>query len=202
MAFPTLARRLQRTQLQLFLPFLLHPHSTSPSLLSESSHYRFSQAFHQTLSVPPQNSLQTLHFSTLQHNSSQILSDPFEFNPERLQIHDDLQDPGLLLFLKELEQVSRLPTEAEAMASLDESGIESSPDMVLSAIWALRKECRLALLAFKWGERWGCSDEQAWNLMIWVLGSHRKFNTAWCLIRDLHRSSLDTRRAMLIMIDR
>ena len=38
--------------------------------------------------------------------------------------------------------------------------------------------------------------------MVWVLGNHRKFNTAWILIRDLHRSLMSTRKAMLIMIDR
>ncbi|PON89322.1 Pentatricopeptide repeat [Trema orientale] len=204
MAFPTLARRLQRTHLQHLSPLvLLQPRLTSASLLSQSSHFSFSQAFHQTLSIPSRNSpLQTLRFSTLQRHPSETLGDPFEFNPERIQIHDELQDPGLLRFFKQLEQVAKLLSEAEAMASLDESGIEPSRVMVRSAIWALRKECRLAFLAFKWGDRWGCCDEEAWNLMIWVLGTHRKFNSAWCLIRDLHRSSMDTRRAMLVMIDR
>lgn len=203
MAFATVARRLQRTQLHLLSSFvLLYHHSPSPFLISLSSRYYFSQSFRQTPSIPSQNYLQILRVSTLQHHLSQTLIDPFEFNPERFQIHDDLQDPGFLRFREVLEQVSQLPTEAEAMASLGESGIEPSQDMVRSAIWTLRNECRLALLAFKWGEKWGCSDEEAWNLMIWVLGNHRKFNTAWCLIRDLHRSSMDTRRAMLIMVDR
>ncbi|KAM6602384.1 hypothetical protein CsatA_021993 [Cannabis sativa] len=205
MSFATIGRRLHRiqTHLQFLLPLvLLSPHSTSASLLSHSSHHCLFQAFHRTLSTHQKSPLQVHHFSTLQQHSSRFLGDPFEFNPERFQIHDELQHPGLHRLLKLLEQVAPLPTEAEAMASLDESGIESSVDMVRSAIWVLRKECKLALLAFKWGDRWGCCDEEAWNLMIWVLGNHRKFNTAWCLIRDLHRSSMDTRRAMLIMIDR
>lgn len=90
------------------------------------------------------------------------------------------------------------------MAFLVDSGIEADAEMVYSAIWETREEWRLALLAFKWGERCSCSDEKACNLMIWVLGNHRKFNTAWCLIRDMHmlRSKLDTGQAMLIMIDR
>lgn len=88
------------------------------------------------------------------------------------------------------------------MSSLDESGIEANRDMLCSALWALREEWKLAFLAFKWGEKCGCSDEETFNFLIWVLGNHRKFNTAWCLIRDMHRSSMDTRRAMLIMIDR
>lgn len=88
------------------------------------------------------------------------------------------------------------------MSSLEESCVEVSPELVRSAIWVLREDWRVAFLAFKWGEKWDCCDEEAWILMVWVLGSHRKFNTAWCLIRDLHRSSMDTRRAMLVMIDR
>lgn len=88
--------------------------------------------------------------------------------------------------------------------SLDESGIEVNREIVCSAIWESREEWRLAFLAFKLGEKWGCTDEKACYLMIWILGDHRKFNIAWCLIRDMHthRSKMDTRRAMLIMIDR
>ena len=88
------------------------------------------------------------------------------------------------------------------MTSLDDSGIEVNSEMIYSAVWELREEWRLALLAFKWSEKWGCADEKSRNLLIWVLGNHRKFNTAWCLIRDMHQSKVDTRRAMLIMIDR
>ena len=88
------------------------------------------------------------------------------------------------------------------MTSLDDSGIEVNSEMIYSAVWELREEWRLALLAFKWSEKWGCADEKSRNLLIWVLGNHRKFNTAWCLIRDMHQSKVDTRTAMLIMIDR
>ncbi|CDO98237.1 unnamed protein product [Coffea canephora] len=38
--------------------------------------------------------------------------------------------------------------------------------------------------------------------MIWVLGNHTKFGTAWSLIHDLHKNSVDTKEALLIMIDR
>lgn len=88
------------------------------------------------------------------------------------------------------------------MAFLDESGVEVKRDTVVLAIWELREEWKLAFLGFKWGEKWGCCDEEACSLMVWVLGSHRKFSTAWCLIRDLNQALMDTRRAMLIMIDR
>jgi hypothetical protein len=104
--------------------------------------------------------------------------------------------------LQSLKMAAHFPSEAEAMASLDESGIRANQNLVYSVIWELREEWRLAFLAFKWGDKWGCVDEKACELMVWVLGNHRKFNTAWILIRDLHRSSMSTRKAMLIMIDR
>ncbi|KAL3609359.1 hypothetical protein D5086_000379 [Populus alba] len=104
--------------------------------------------------------------------------------------------------LQSLKKAAHFPSEAEAMASLDESGIRANQNLVYSVIWELREEWRLAFLAFKWGDKWGCVDEKACELMVWVLGNHRKFNTAWILIRDLHRSLMSTRKAMLIMIDR
>ena len=88
------------------------------------------------------------------------------------------------------------------MASLDESGIKATQGLICSVIWTLREEWRLAFLAFKWGEKWGTTGEITYELMVWVLGNHRKFNMAWCLIRDLYRSSMDSRRTMFIMIDR
>ncbi|KAL5574448.1 hypothetical protein UlMin_016147 [Ulmus minor] len=194
MALHTLSRRLPKTHPKL-VQLLLRPviNSTSTSYLSRY----FSQAFHRTVALHQQNP----YFRTIRSFSAQNLHDPIDFHGERFQNYD-VHNPGFVKFLDTLKQVAHLPTEAEAMASLEDSGITASPDMVRSAIWALREEWRLAFLAFKWGEKGRCSDEEAWNLMIWVLGSHRKFNTAWCLIQDLHQSSLDTRRAMLIMIDR
>lgn len=101
-----------------------------------------------------------------------------------------------------LRRVALLPTEAEAMESLRTDGIVPNGGLVHSVVWALREEWRLAFLAFKWGDEWGCIDEKVLGLMTWVLGSHGKFSIAWCLIRDSHRSSVDTRQAMLVMIDR
>ena len=88
------------------------------------------------------------------------------------------------------------------MASLDEFGIKATQGLVCLVTWMLRKEWGLAFLAFKWGEKWGSSGENTYELMVWVFENHKKFNIAWCLIRDLYRSSMDTRHAMLLMIDR
>ncbi|KAH0851599.1 hypothetical protein HID58_094625 [Brassica napus] len=75
------------------------------------------------------------------------------------------------------------------MASLEESTFDLNNDSLYSLIWGLREEWRLAFLAFKWGERRGCDDQKACDLMIWVLGNHQKFNIAWCLIRDMFHVS-------------
>lgn len=88
------------------------------------------------------------------------------------------------------------------MAVLDESGVEPNQELVHWAIWRLRVEWRLAYWVFNWGEKWGCNGERTRGLVIWVLGNSEKFGVAWGLIRELHRSSEDTRQAMLIMIDR
>ncbi|KAK9025122.1 hypothetical protein V6N11_065019 [Hibiscus sabdariffa] len=181
-------------------PFLVHHPATVPSPLSSSSSTQqlFSLAFHQTFFISSQNPLFTSNFSTHQSLSSQTQNYPFEIAPPA--VHDsDPQEPALLHLLKRFAHFS---SETEAMASLNESAIKATPGLVCSVIWTLREEWRLAFLAFKWGDKWGCSGESTYELMIWVLGNHGKFNMAWCLIRDLYRSSMDTRRAMFIMIDR
>ena len=196
---PSLARRLQRTPPHLFLLSHIIPSlSSSPSPSSQLPFHFLFHALHQTSLLP---TLQTHHFSTFQPFSAHNLDDPFDFNHPRFRTYDP-HDRFLLRFLELLREVPHYPSEAEAMTSLDDSGIEVNSEMIYSAVWELREEWRLALLAFKWSEKWGCADEKSRNLLIWVLGNHRKFNTAWCLIRDMHQSKVDTRTAMLIMIDR
>lgn len=88
------------------------------------------------------------------------------------------------------------------MAFLDECDVKPSEGLVNLVIWGLKEEWKVAYWVFKWGEKWGCNSGKNWGLMIWVLGRHRKFNTAWCLIRDLHKAEMDTKPAMLIMTER
>ncbi|XVF24646.1 hypothetical protein REPUB_Repub13aG0145000 [Reevesia pubescens] len=200
MAFLSLARRLHRTHSQILLPFLLqHPATPLPFPSPSTQKLSFlSLAFHQTFFISSQTPLLTSHFSTLRSLSTETLNYPFELTPP--PIHDpDPQEPALLHLLK---RVAHFSSEAEAMALLDDSGIKATQRLVCSVIWTLREEWRLAFLAFKWGEKWGSTSENTYELMVWVLGNHRKFNMAWCLIRDLYRSSMGTRRAMFIMIDR
>ncbi|GKV26949.1 hypothetical protein SLEP1_g36160 [Rubroshorea leprosula] len=200
MALFSIARRLRRTHPQLLLSFpLKHPNLHLPSLLGSSEKFiTLSLAFHRTHPIYSRPAIFTPHFSTLQSFSTQTLTNPFDFTGS--PTHDrDPQEPALLDLLK---RVAHLDSETEAVASLDNSGIKATQDLIFSVIWTLREEWRLAFLAFKWGEKWSCSGQKACELMVWILGNHSKFNIAWCLIRDLYHSSMDTRRAMFIMIDR
>ncbi|EPS69945.1 hypothetical protein M569_04816 [Genlisea aurea] len=90
----------------------------------------------------------------------------------------------------------------EALAFLDDSGVKPDADLVVSLIWELKQDWKLAFLVYKWGEKWDCIVEKVWCSMIWVLGSHRRFSTAWSLIRQLSDAAEDTQQAMLIVIDR
>ncbi|CAN6570392.1 unnamed protein product [Malus baccata var. baccata] len=201
MALPAIARRLRSKHFQLFLSRTLLPsisYSPSPPCSSQPLLRDLCQTFHRTLLVLPQT---PRHFSTLQPFSAQTLNDPLGFNGQRFNT-DHPRDSRFTHFLELLKRAADFASEAEAMAFLDESGIEVDGETVLLVIWELREDWKSAFLAFQWGEKWGCCNEEACSLMVWILGSHKKFSTAWCLIRDLHRALMDTRRAMLIMIDR
>ncbi|KAJ1428482.1 Tetratricopeptide-like helical domain superfamily [Sesbania bispinosa] len=124
---------------------------------------------------------QTVSLPSNSHSQCQNQHAPFNFNL-------DLDDPALPQFLELLKKGLHL------------SGFQANRDLVCSAIWALREEWKPALRAFEWNPH--DNDEKVCNLMIWVLGTHGKFSTAWCIVRDMHSSSLSTRQAMLIMIDR
>ncbi|PSS07573.1 Pentatricopeptide repeat-containing protein [Actinidia chinensis var. chinensis] len=203
MALLTIARRLHRAHPKHLLPFLLHS-ATQPPLPSFSSSkqlHHLSQTFHRTPSRHSHPLPQTLHFSTLQPSHDISLPDTIDFSELIDETHQNDQ-LGVRELVEALQKAEQFSSKAEAIDFLDKAGGEAKEDFVYWAIWALRDDWKLAFLVFKWGEKWDCLGEKAWALMIWVLGNHKKFNTAWCLIRDLHRSSMDVRWAMLVMIDR
>ena len=158
MSLLTIARRLQISHSRFLFPLLYsitYPHPPSPA--SNSSYpIFFSAEFHRTLSIPTRC---PHHFSTSQSLSTQCLNVSFELIQQGIQTHEPLQ-MGLLQSLK---KAAHFPSEAEAMASLDESGIRANQNLVYSVIWELREEWRLAFLAFKWGDKWGCVDEKLVN---------------------------------------
>ncbi|XP_065868541.1 pentatricopeptide repeat-containing protein At1g80880, mitochondrial [Euphorbia lathyris] len=198
MSIITIATRFQRSLSQLLLPISYHfASSFSPSPpINPIFSFSFScAAFHQPLSLPSPN---PLHFFTFRSFSTQNVKDPFDLLHQRILVHEPLKSG----FLHSLKRAAFSPSQAEALVSVDESGIQADKDLVYSAIWELKQDWKLAFLAFKWGQKWGCVDENSSELLVWVLGNHRKFNIAWTLVRDLHRSAMNTRQAILIMIDR
>lgn len=134
------------------------------------------------------------HFVSSYRFSTHVISETFDIDQALAPLEQGLIDL--------IRQVSELESEADAMASLEESSFDLNHDSFYSLIWELRDEWRLAFLAFKWGEKRRCDDQKACDLMIWVLGNHQKFNIAWCLIRDMFHVSKDTRKAMFLMMDR
>lgn len=108
-------------------------------------------------------------------------------------------DKNTHLFIKILKQTNS--DEQKAMDFL----YKPTETLICSVIWELRNEWELGFLAFNWGHKVGCfgNSTKAWILMIWVLGKQRQFGVAWSLIRKMvPSSSLDSRKALLIMIQR
>ncbi|XP_042067627.1 pentatricopeptide repeat-containing protein At1g80880, mitochondrial-like [Salvia splendens] len=158
----------------------------------------FTQAFHQ---APCKRCKHTPHAGSLLQTHSQSIyriTDFLEYAheiPERAQL-------GLPEFLERVQNAKDIASGDEAMALLDDSGVKPDKDFIFSAIWALREEWKLAFLVFKWGMKWDCVVNKIWCLMIWLLGNHSKFSTAWTVVHELYRGSKDARQAILIMIDR
>ncbi|XP_019436156.1 PREDICTED: pentatricopeptide repeat-containing protein At1g80880, mitochondrial [Lupinus angustifolius] len=152
-----------------------------------------SRGLHAKLVAPLIRISKNILFYSVSHTFHQTLSLP-------PQCHSP-PHPSLPQFLQLLKRVSHSSSPAsESITLLDDSGFQANRDLICSAIWALREEWKAAFVAFNWGNCY--DDEKVCNLMIWVLGTHAKFSTAWSIIGDMHRSSISTRQAMLIMIDR
>ncbi|KAH6758676.1 Tetratricopeptide repeat superfamily protein [Perilla frutescens var. frutescens] len=158
----------------------------------------FSQAFNKT---PCRQCGRTPHIGSLLQTHRQTLYQITDFLEH---VHESPQDVqlGIRGFLERVQNAKDFASGDEAMAFLDDSGVKPDKDFIFSVIWALREEWKLAFLVFKWGVKWDCVVEKTWRLMIWLLGNHKKFSTAWTVIHELYRDSKDTRQAMLIMIDR
>ncbi|KAI3671489.1 hypothetical protein L1987_87227 [Smallanthus sonchifolius] len=202
--FPAyLARKInQRTHSHLFLPFILRSRAAQHGLSSPSythSTYSFFQAFRRTPGTCSRK-LNYNYFSTFEPPYVQKLYETINFT-QLTESTGESTNSSVIKVVKLLRSNFN-PEGGESMDVLDGSGIKPSEGLINSVIWGLRDDWKLAFLVFKWGQRWRCSDEKAWSLMIWVLGNHKKFNTGWCLIRDLYQTSMDTQHPMLIMIDR
>ncbi|XP_041992333.1 pentatricopeptide repeat-containing protein At1g80880, mitochondrial-like [Salvia splendens] len=184
----------------------LHFHTLRPisctSLISGSIPSKlppyFTQAFHQ---APCKRCKHTPHAGSLLQTHRQSIYRITDFLEYAHEIPEGAQS-GLPEFLERVQNAKDIASGDEAMAFLDDSGVEPDKDFIFSAIWALREEWKLAFLVFKWGLKWDCVVSKIWCLMIWLLGNHSKFSTAWTIVHELYRASKDARQAILIMIDR
>ncbi|KAK9149850.1 hypothetical protein Scep_008607 [Stephania cephalantha] len=139
--------------------------------------------------------------------SSSFLRNTHSHNQTPTTTHSNSKtDPVITTNVEQVLQLLRsahnqFTSKTEAMAFLDQSGIGLTEDLVDSAIRALKSEWELAYLGFKWGERSGCDSVRVWELMVSVLGEHRRFGTAWRVVRDMVRSSMDVRGAVILMVE-
>ncbi|XP_006845366.2 pentatricopeptide repeat-containing protein At1g80880, mitochondrial [Amborella trichopoda] len=90
------------------------------------------------------------------------------------------------------------------MYALDESGVTPNDSLVYSLLLEVKNEWKLAFLVFRWV---GLKPEYrhsggVYNLMIWILGKHKRFDIAWALIKNMHQSSVVKAETLLIMIKR
>ncbi|GFP93556.1 pentatricopeptide repeat-containing protein at1g80880 mitochondrial [Phtheirospermum japonicum] len=201
MALLAIFRRLQLHRQSPFIRFSQLSHSPSQHLTASSLRCHiiyFSQAFHQTRTKPIKH---TPHFGSGTQAHAQTPYQIINFLEYVDEIDEDIQ-LGLRQILERVEKAKDFASGDEAIAFLDNSNVKPDKDFIFSVIWALREEWKLAFLVFKWGEKWDCVVENTWCLMIWLLGNHKKFSTAWTLIHELYHASKDTQQAMLIMIDR
>ncbi|KAL3633126.1 hypothetical protein CASFOL_026110 [Castilleja foliolosa] len=192
---------LKRLQLHRQSPLSHLPHSHTHHLIAPllcKPILTFSQAFHQTPNKPIKL---TPHFGSGTHAHAQAPYQIIDFSEHVEETDEDIQ-LGLGEILERVEKAKDFASGDEAIAFLDNSNVKPDKDFIFSVIWALREKWKLAFLVFKWGEKWDCVVEKTWCLMIWLLGNHKKFSTAWTLIHELHHASKDTQQAMLIMIDR
>ena len=197
-------RRLILRQLCFRPPFAsrLH-HSLSPRIRSSPIGYVtnfFSQAFHRTHFRPSLTLLHSLFFSTFKPCSVHSLYNPINFN-DFVSVNHQNDDLGVSELVELVQRTKNCTSRKEAIDFLASSGISPDATHVYLAIWKLQDDWKLVLLIFELTQKWGCISDKLLGLIVWVLGTHHKFDTAWSLIRDCYRL-VDTRQAMFAIIDR
>ncbi|KAH0687384.1 hypothetical protein KY284_017937 [Solanum tuberosum] len=193
----SLARRLYSARPIAFKHIIAYQH---PSLFAAQPELScsFSVAFRQPSvrhcsTIPPNLPF----FSSGNSTSYEIINFDKCVDTLREKYHDGVNE-----FVGIAQKASDFGSGDEAILFLDECGVKPNQELIFLVIWELRDQWKLVYLLFKWGEKCKCLEENTWCLMIWILGNHSKFSTAWSLIRDLLQMSTDIQEAVLIMIDR
>ncbi|XP_074316565.1 pentatricopeptide repeat-containing protein At1g80880, mitochondrial [Silene latifolia] len=177
----------------------LQPHS-SPSPSPFYYNTNFSQTFHRTLSALSQFPPHSTNFPQFQSSSPQSQYDPIDFHALDGKISQN-NVLGTVELVELVQKTKSFASKKEAIDFITASYINTDANQVYFAIWALRNDWELCLLVLELNEKWGFVNEKILGLIVWVLGSHHKFDIAWKLIRDFH-SVVDTRRTMLVIIER
>lgn len=168
-------------------PLSLPASRSSPRILF-SSHHIHSSTF-SFLHVSP--------FSSLYSAASDFETD----SDEPSEPVDESDFVGFVQLLTQAKSLSSSRKEARAFLAAA-SGVVPTRGLLCKALWELRDDCELALLAFRWAEECVGDCRWAWHLMIWIMGRQRRFDLAWYLVRKMHRQSVLTQRAMVIMMER
>lgn len=195
-----LTRRLHRAHRVVFLP---HKLKTTPKL----NHYAHLKPFYQihfiaAFDQTPSRQYHANSISQHEHLPNLIKFPDFDEYMNQNTENNQNDQLGIDKFVQNIQKAKDFASGDEAISFLDDLGIKPNKDFILSAVWALREEWKLAFLVVKWGKKWGCSTEKAWHMMVWLLGNHQKFCTAWSVISDIHSAKMDTEQAILILIDR
>ncbi|XP_020596141.1 pentatricopeptide repeat-containing protein At1g80880, mitochondrial [Phalaenopsis equestris] len=192
----TLWRRISRARLfRIFVPHCSPPLSTSafPSFLCST----FFPSFSRFCNSHFYNSL-SFHFP------SSPEAEDSDFDSDSSESTSNFLSPDLPLSLHLLSQAkSKFSTHDEALAFLRSSSVaRPTKGLLCSVLWELRRDWESAFLAFRWAGDCVLESPWAWHLLIWVLGKQRRFDLAWMVLRRMHRKSLSTRRALIVMMER
>ncbi|KAG6529778.1 pentatricopeptide repeat-containing protein At1g80880, mitochondrial-like [Zingiber officinale] len=162
--------------------------SRSSPLLVFSSHRIYS---------PTNSFLQASPFSSLSSAASDFETD----SDEPCDPVDESDFVGFLQLLTQAKSLSSSRKEASAFLA-SASSVVPTRGLLCKALWELRDDCELALLAFRWAEECVGDCRWAWHLVIWIMGRQRRFDLAWHLVLKMHRQSVLSQRAMVIMMER
>ncbi|KAJ4755000.1 Pentatricopeptide repeat-containing protein [Rhynchospora pubera] len=106
-------------------------------------------------------------------------------------------------FIQHLSTAKSLSSSQKQALSLLKSswGVEVSKELVCKAMWEVRKDWELALVAFRWGEACVANYPWAWLFIIQVVCRKERFDLAWVLVRRMYRNGILTQQAMIIIME-
>ncbi|KAJ3698416.1 hypothetical protein LUZ61_002121 [Rhynchospora tenuis] len=126
-----------------------------------------------------------------------------ESEPPGISKHDSTDLTDLQSFIQHLSTAKSLSSSPNQALSLlnSSSGVEISKELVCRAMWEVRKDWELALVAFRWGEECVVDYPWAWHFIIQVVCKKERFDLAWVLVRRMYRNGILTQRAVIIIME-